>query len=337
MFNISSGFTGQTDTPPNHTKIFTSDDLDTITTAGWLNTRNFLPNDINIYDVFDIRYGVSTGTNGSFAYFTVSIADGVITLVPLVSPGNVNLPVVDGNIAFFQGTTGAIGDDNVSVTDPTLTKVASIATGSYGAYTIGNIIIAKDTLGSLIGGIGNQVFQTLTSTSTTPSNDVPFYTSATYTNASGISSGSGTSALATMSVRGMSGGAFNAHSALVTMNGSISSTTVQLSAYLGKLATSSFNIGNSVVAPFVADMGTGITGTGLSNVCMYYGKNLTTIHIGALFNALGPAQNAFQLSDNGTSSYILTPAGSTPSGTLKTIQVEVNGVELLILCAQTYS
>ena len=160
-------------------RIITTDNLATITTANWLNSsvlKNWgqviLPSDF-----FTIWYGyVSSANPGTFELFTPSIVNGVITLVQWSNPGNVLLPVVSGDIAIFNGTTGQIKDSGVTisgtsgtvpiVTTPTIANHIATYTNTTGtlsedpatAISAGNIQAGTDAVkGQLLayGGSSN--------------------------------------------------------------------------------------------------------------------------------------------------------------------------------------
>lgn len=89
--------------------IATDDDLDTITTAGYLAS-----NSQNMYGcVFaNPSYCIVSNTTDDITPLVLTIANsGVITLTAPVSPGNVDLPVIANHIAVYTNTDGQIGDD----------------------------------------------------------------------------------------------------------------------------------------------------------------------------------------------------------------------------------
>lgn len=105
----------------------TTDSLATVTTAGYLNAIDLAVNPLLSSDILGITYLYNTNTNsGTFALFTVSISNGVITLATVVSAGDVLLPVVSGNFANFNGTSGQIKDSGYSPTNAAKTKVVML-------------------------------------------------------------------------------------------------------------------------------------------------------------------------------------------------------------------
>src|SRR5688572_3803009 len=99
----------------NKSPLITTDNLATITTAGYLNSSNLEGYPISSSDVLNVYYSYNQQTDsGTYGIFTVSITDGVITLVQWINPGNVLLPVVDGDLASFDGTDGQIKDSTIA-------------------------------------------------------------------------------------------------------------------------------------------------------------------------------------------------------------------------------
>lgn len=111
-------------TLPSLKFMVTTDNLATVTTAGYLNSGNVdSANPISTTDVLMVLYSYNyQTTSGTFAQFTVSISGvtGAISLIEWINPGNVLLPVISGDLAVFNGTTGQIKDSGITA--------ASIAT-----------------------------------------------------------------------------------------------------------------------------------------------------------------------------------------------------------------
>lgn len=92
----------------------TTDSLATITAAGYLNNIDLGVFPIRPTDTISVIYSASSVSGiGTYAIFTVSITNGVITLVLWANPGDVLLPVVNGDLAVFNGTTGQIKDSGI--------------------------------------------------------------------------------------------------------------------------------------------------------------------------------------------------------------------------------
>lgn len=114
IIQITTDTAGQINVNPRRVKIITTDNLATVTTAGYLNVPALEGYTIQNTDVIDMWYG-ATGTQfsittpGTYEVFTPSISGtGVITLVAWSNPGDVLLPVVANHIATFNGTSGQI-------------------------------------------------------------------------------------------------------------------------------------------------------------------------------------------------------------------------------------
>ncbi len=132
---------------PNQKFMVTGDSLATITAAGYLNQVSLESNPISNTDVLQILYAYNLSTtSGTYGIFTVSISGtGTITLVEWVNPGDVLLPVVSGDFANFNGTSGQIKDLGYSPSNAAKTKVvmASAATIS------GQLAQFNDTTGTI--------------------------------------------------------------------------------------------------------------------------------------------------------------------------------------------
>ncbi len=134
---------------PQSKRMVTTDNLATITTAGYLNAADLQSNPIQNTDVLEVLYSFSQQTNsGTFGIFTVSITNGVITLVVWGNPGDVLLPVVSGDFANFNGTLGQIADLGFSATDATKTKVVML----NAAPTINHVAIFTNANGTIGDG-----------------------------------------------------------------------------------------------------------------------------------------------------------------------------------------
>lgn len=97
---------------PNLKFMTTTDNLATVTTAGYLNSGNLdAANPISKTDIIMALYNYSLQTtSGTFAIFTVNIsgASGSITLTQWADTANVVLPTTAGAIAYFTNATGTI-------------------------------------------------------------------------------------------------------------------------------------------------------------------------------------------------------------------------------------
>lgn len=139
-------------TLPSLKFMVTTDNLATITTAGYLNSSNLdAANPISNTDVIMVLYSYNVQTTAAtFGIFTVTIsgATGSITLVDWANAGDVLLPVVSGDFANFNGTTGQISDPGFSPTDATKTKVVML----NAAPTINHVAIFTNANGTIGDG-----------------------------------------------------------------------------------------------------------------------------------------------------------------------------------------
>lgn len=134
----------------------TTDNFATITTAGYLNNIDLAVYPILSSDTINILYSYNLQTNtGTLGTFTVSISQGIITLVVWANPGDVLLPVVDGDFASFNGTSGQIKDSGITPTNPARPKVASIngaGINHIAVYSDASGTIGVDAANAINGG-----------------------------------------------------------------------------------------------------------------------------------------------------------------------------------------
>ena len=233
LINIIRVSVGEVGVKPGSVKMITTDGIATITAAGYLNgVGNQLPTvDLAPSDVIECLYSYNAVTDsGILGFFQPSISNGVITLNLWENPGNVLLPVVSGDFAVFNGTTGQIKDAGYSASDPTKTKVV-MATG---ATVIGYISHFTDVAGT----IGN--------------------TAGAVTNPGDIYAGlSGTSG----QLRSYPGTAANGYLALLGINAGGAFNTIISNSVMGQSSTVSIPDPGAATAKFVLDTGTNASGT----------------------------------------------------------------------------
>lgn len=142
----TTGLVGQSVNPRRCT-IITTDSLSTITTAGYLNNQNLLGNTILPTDIFEILYSFNQQTQvGTFGIFQVTYSSSTgFTLNLWENPGNVLLPVVDGDFAVFNGTAGQIKDAGYAASNPALATV-SMFSGTSAANALAVFADAAGTL-----------------------------------------------------------------------------------------------------------------------------------------------------------------------------------------------
>jgi hypothetical protein len=148
---FTTGLTGQSVQPRRCTMV-TTDSLATITAAGYLNNQNYSGNSLLPTDIFDVIYAFNEHTQqGTYGIFQLSFSSSTgFTLNLWENPGNVLLPVVSGDFANFNGTSGQIKDSGYSPTNAAKTKVVML----NAAPTINHVAIftaADGTIGD--GGV----------------------------------------------------------------------------------------------------------------------------------------------------------------------------------------
>lgn len=160
--------TGEVGAKPVLKRMTTTDNLATITAAGYLNENLSENLDLSTSDLIMVIYNYVEATDsGDIDFFSVSISNGVITLAQDISGGNVELPTVDGNFALFANTDGKITDDSISPSDASKSKVvmadgatvvdelASFADTSGTVQSLGASLLAKTTAAYGGGGTSN--------------------------------------------------------------------------------------------------------------------------------------------------------------------------------------
>jgi hypothetical protein len=181
ILNLTRVSVGKVGVAPGDVKMISSDNLSTITAAGFLNSNGNVLKNIQLTsdDVIECLYSYNAFTrSGTLAYFQPSISNGVITLNIWENPGNVLLPVVSGNVAKFNGTAGQISDSGVAVTSLVLTSVAAgqsiaastasatpgtirairgVITGSNTTMTSGNLVGARGEA-NVVGASGGFIY-----------------------------------------------------------------------------------------------------------------------------------------------------------------------------------
>ncbi len=146
IVSITAGVAGQVGVTPRRVQITATDNLATVTTAGYLSNSISAAFQIMPTDIIDMIYSFNVATGvGTYGEFLPSFSNGVITLTQYVSPGDVTLPVVSGDFAVFDGTTGKIEDAGYSASDPAKTKVVM----ANAATVANNMATFADTAGTV--------------------------------------------------------------------------------------------------------------------------------------------------------------------------------------------
>jgi len=104
ILSVTTAFTGQEGVTPQIERILSTDTYDQTIAAGYLNALASQGFSFGNNDIVLIKYSTDTG------FFKIAISNGVITLSPMVSAGEVELPVAANRFAVFTNTLGTIGD-----------------------------------------------------------------------------------------------------------------------------------------------------------------------------------------------------------------------------------
>jgi hypothetical protein len=100
---------GQIGVNPRLVRMISTDNLATVTTAGYLNVQLAESG----FPIFSTDFIFMNYNNGaSFSIFTPSIANsGIITLVDTAGSGTITLPTIANHIATYTNTSGALSED----------------------------------------------------------------------------------------------------------------------------------------------------------------------------------------------------------------------------------
>jgi hypothetical protein len=100
---------------PNQKFMLTTDNLAAVTAAGYLNNVSGEANPVSSTDIIQCMYSFNQQTGvGTYALFTVTITNGVITLVQWAGDSGVVVPTIVGHIATYVDTNGTISEDAAS-------------------------------------------------------------------------------------------------------------------------------------------------------------------------------------------------------------------------------
>ncbi len=112
IYQLPTPLAGSVGVLPVQKYMVVGDDLSTVTTAGYLNSVNLEGYPVASTDVMNVLYSFNPVTQtGTFEQFSVSISNGVITLAPLSTAGQVTLPTIASHIATYTNTTGHLSED----------------------------------------------------------------------------------------------------------------------------------------------------------------------------------------------------------------------------------
>jgi hypothetical protein len=158
ILQLPTPLVGQGGLLPATKLMVSTDDLATVTAAGYLNNVSLEGYPINQSDLIQMLYNYIPETGvGVYALFVVSIANGVITLNKAVEPGDVTVTggaPVTGHFATWSGTN-SIQDGGVKGTassraasDVTKANLASV----NGAAVVGHVATFSDVAGTIQDG-----------------------------------------------------------------------------------------------------------------------------------------------------------------------------------------
>lgn len=153
IYQLPQNLAAQVGILPSRRPMVVGDNLATVTTAGYLSSNNLGGMTLSPNDVIDMFYSYDLNTkSGTYGIFTVSVSGGVITLSEYAAAGSgVVLPVVDGHLACFDGTTGTITDRGYVPSDPLNTVLSSVSAPTL----INELAVFQDNNGTISPGSGN--------------------------------------------------------------------------------------------------------------------------------------------------------------------------------------
>ena len=143
--NIMPVSVGHASVDPAIIYIDTDDTTTTVLTANYLTPSKKMWGHIYSNKQMALVSVVDSGATQTIWAEVHVATDGNVSLTAVVNPGNVILPVVDGDFAIFSGTTGLIKDAGYSPTDATKTKVVM----ANAAVIANHIAVFTDTAGTI--------------------------------------------------------------------------------------------------------------------------------------------------------------------------------------------
>ncbi len=145
---------GQVNVNPRRVKIITTDNLSTITTAGYLNSEVLSTYTIYPTDVFDIIYSYVQATNtGTYGFFLPTFVNGIVTLSQSGAAGGVVLPTKVNHIATYSNTAGLLTEDAATAINggniqAGLSGTAGTLASFPGTASKGSLVVAAVGLGN---------------------------------------------------------------------------------------------------------------------------------------------------------------------------------------------
>jgi len=146
ILNIQVNEPGQAGIVPRIVRIETDDSVATVTTAGYLTdaVKKGLAT-FNESDMCCVVTQESASSAQEAGWYEVSNSNGVWSLVPPASPGDVVLPTVANRLAHFSNTTGTLSGAAADVTN-----LGDLTLGASGTEGILNLYPATAANGTLI-------------------------------------------------------------------------------------------------------------------------------------------------------------------------------------------
>jgi len=280
---------------PNFKYMTTTDNLATITTAGYLNNIDLQSFPIGVQDVIQCLYSVNPQTGaGTYGAFTVSISGtGVITLVQWSGDSGVVLPTIANHIATYTNTTGTISEDpTIAISGGSIQAglsgtagrlISYPATASKGSLALtavantGNTatVISNNAMGQAstinIPDPGNAVGQFLVAATATPFTTGHLVSTS---GTAGLTVDSGVAAAQVMQLNAVNTMTGTGQIILVKANGTEAANAVTASGNAGVITTSSLTTaGGSSYA--ITWTNTKITSTSVLSFCIQGGTNTT--------------------------------------------------------------
>lgn len=340
IIQVTTDFAGQTGVLPRLVRLLSSDDYDTVTAEGYLNSLagmgiQLLPSDF-----------IFASYSDGFGMFNPSFSANNITLVPTISTGNIDGPlVVHGNVqagddaeaGFFVSypavaNTGFLvfqavansGDYIITVSNASMGQAATFSIPDPGASTADFIISAKPAGQSVASSTA----------SATPGTIRALKGLMTGSNAT-MSSGNLVGVRGEVDCVGASGGFLYGVQGKVIPTGTLSGSSWTAGVF-GQLDISAGTINAGQTACIWGDYGaTSGTITSATGMRMFAGTNTTAATLNSMIYLYGKTSNLLELAANG-SSYIST-GGATASGTIKKIAILIEGVQYYLQAATVYS
>jgi hypothetical protein len=157
IYQLPTPLAGTVGILPVQKYMVVGDNLATVTTAGYLNSVNLESYPLANTDIINALYSYNPVTTvGTYEQFSVSISNGVITLVALSNAGEVTLPTIANHIATYTNTAGHLSEDAATAINGgniqaglsgTAGTLASFpATASKGALVIAGVANTGNTL-----------------------------------------------------------------------------------------------------------------------------------------------------------------------------------------------